>query len=77
MIWHNRRRAKVEEMPKFVKNRKSEKLPESPGKMEENRSCHSTAMGYKKGFYKKLVNPEDREFKKFDYFKDLPDAQQT
>uniref|UniRef100_A0A915HR28 Uncharacterized protein n=1 Tax=Romanomermis culicivorax TaxID=13658 RepID=A0A915HR28_ROMCU len=35
--------------------------------MEENYMCHSTAMGYKKGFYKKLVNPKDHEIKNLDH----------
>uniref|UniRef100_A0A915L2U2 Uncharacterized protein n=1 Tax=Romanomermis culicivorax TaxID=13658 RepID=A0A915L2U2_ROMCU len=52
-------RLKVEETQKFVKNRKSKKLLESTQKMDENRSCRSTAMGYEKGFYKKLVNPDN------------------
>uniref|UniRef100_A0A915J8I2 Uncharacterized protein n=1 Tax=Romanomermis culicivorax TaxID=13658 RepID=A0A915J8I2_ROMCU len=45
---------KVEETLKFAKNRKSQKLPESTRKMEENRRPCSTAMGCKKVFYKKV-----------------------
>uniref|UniRef100_A0A915K072 Uncharacterized protein n=1 Tax=Romanomermis culicivorax TaxID=13658 RepID=A0A915K072_ROMCU len=52
-------------MLKFVKNRKSEKLPESTRKMEENCTPHSTALGYEKGFHKKLMNPHDREIENF------------
>uniref|UniRef100_A0A915I7W5 Uncharacterized protein n=1 Tax=Romanomermis culicivorax TaxID=13658 RepID=A0A915I7W5_ROMCU len=29
--------------------------------MEENRMRPSTGLGYQKGFYKKLANPDDRE----------------
>uniref|UniRef100_A0A915JAE6 Uncharacterized protein n=1 Tax=Romanomermis culicivorax TaxID=13658 RepID=A0A915JAE6_ROMCU len=50
---------KVEEMPKFARNRNSVKLPKLFNKMEENRSPHSIPMGYKKGFYNKLVNLEE------------------
>uniref|UniRef100_A0A915K1M9 Uncharacterized protein n=1 Tax=Romanomermis culicivorax TaxID=13658 RepID=A0A915K1M9_ROMCU len=35
--------------------------------MEENHTCHSTTLGYEKGFYKKLANPDDREIENFDH----------
>uniref|UniRef100_A0A915II48 Uncharacterized protein n=1 Tax=Romanomermis culicivorax TaxID=13658 RepID=A0A915II48_ROMCU len=34
--------------------------------MEKNRTGRSTALGYKKGFYKKLMNPADQEIENFD-----------
>uniref|UniRef100_A0A915K3T6 Uncharacterized protein n=1 Tax=Romanomermis culicivorax TaxID=13658 RepID=A0A915K3T6_ROMCU len=59
-------RLKVEETLKFVENRKSEKPPESTRKMEENCTHRSTALGYEKGFYKKLANPDNAEIENFD-----------
>uniref|UniRef100_A0A915HP29 Uncharacterized protein n=1 Tax=Romanomermis culicivorax TaxID=13658 RepID=A0A915HP29_ROMCU len=34
--------------------------------MEENRMRPSTGLGYEKGFYRKLANPDDQEIENFD-----------
>uniref|UniRef100_A0A915KVG1 Uncharacterized protein n=1 Tax=Romanomermis culicivorax TaxID=13658 RepID=A0A915KVG1_ROMCU len=34
--------------------------------MEENHTCDSTPLGYEKDFYKKLLNPDDREIENLD-----------
>uniref|UniRef100_A0A915J3S0 Uncharacterized protein n=1 Tax=Romanomermis culicivorax TaxID=13658 RepID=A0A915J3S0_ROMCU len=33
--------------------------------MKENRTCCSTTVGYEKGFYKKLTNPDNLEIENF------------
>uniref|UniRef100_A0A915KW33 Uncharacterized protein n=1 Tax=Romanomermis culicivorax TaxID=13658 RepID=A0A915KW33_ROMCU len=35
--------------------------------MEENRMQRSTTLGYEKGFYKKLMNPNNQEIENFDH----------